>query len=68
MGNRLGQNDRNDRGIISGFHQKSEFDPCFTNQSPCFPENPDFRFLCLNNIFLFGGQICEAFIFLEYRI
>ena len=25
-GNRLGQNDRNDRGIISGFHKNSDFD------------------------------------------
>jgi hypothetical protein len=33
-----------------------------------FPENLDFHFLCLNNLFLFGGQICEAFILLEYRI
>ena len=32
-------------------------------QSQCFPENLDFHFLCLNNIFLFGGQICEAFVF-----
>ena len=48
-GNRLGQNDRNDRGIISGFHQNSDFDPYFAGQSPCFPENLDFHFLCLNN-------------------
>ena len=66
--NRLGQNDRNDRGIISGFRQKSDFATCFAGQSPCFPENLDFHFLSLNNWFLFGGQICEAFIFLEYRI
>ena len=34
MGNHLGQNDRNDRGIISGFHQNSDFDLCFAGQSP----------------------------------
>ena len=68
VGNRLGQNDRNDRRIISRFHQNSDFDLCFAGQSPCFPENLDFHFLCLNNLFLFGGQVCEAFIFLEYRI
>ena len=66
--NRLGQNVRNDRGIILGFQQKSDFDPCFAGQSPCVPENLDFHFLCLNHLFLFGGQICKAFIFLEYRI
>ena len=66
--NRLGQNDRNDRGIILGFHQKSDFDSCFAGQSPCFPENLNFHFLCLNNLCLFGGQICEAFICLEYTI
>ena len=67
-GNCPGQNVCNDRGIISGFHQMGDFDPCFEGQSQCFPENHDFHFLCLNNLFLFGGQICEAFIFLEYRI
>ena len=49
----------------SGFQH---FDRHFTNQSPCFPENPDFHFLCLDSIFLFGGQISEASMFLEYRI
>ena len=39
---------------------------CRSNQ--CFPENLDSHFLCLNNWFLFGGQICEAFICSEYRI
>jgi hypothetical protein len=62
---RLGQNDRHDHGIIPDFHQKSDFDSCFANQSRCFPENLHFHFLCLNDWFLFGGQICEAFIFLE---
>ena len=65
---RLGQNVRNDRRIISGFHQKNDFDPYFAGQSPCFPENLEFYFLCLNNLFLCGGHICEAFISLEYRI
>ena len=41
---------------------------CVVCQSPCFPENHDFHFLCLHNVFLFEGQICEAFICLEYRI
>ena len=68
MGNRLGQNDRIDRGIISFFHKKCDFDPCFAGQSPCFPENLNSYFLCLNNWFLFGGQICEALMCLEYRI
>ena len=67
-GNRLGQNDRNDRGIVSRVYKNREFDMCFTGQSPCFPEIHDFNFLCLNNLFLFEGQICEAVIFLEYRI
>ena len=62
MGDRLGQNVRNDRGIISRFHQNHDFDLRFTGQSQCFPENPDFHVLCRNNLFLFGGQICEAFI------
>ena len=68
MGDRLGQNDRNERRIISRFHQNSDFDLCFAGQSPCFLENLDFLVLCLDNLFLFGGQICEQFIFLEYRI
>ena len=58
--NRLGQNDRNDHGIISGVHQKSDFDPCFAGQSQYFPEKRDFHFLCLKNLFFFGGQICGA--------
>ena len=33
-----------------------------------FPKNCDFHFLCLSNLFLLGGQICEVFSFLEYRI
>ena len=53
-GNRLGKNVHNDRGVISGFHQNSDFDPCFADQSPYFPENLDFCFLCLNTLFLFG--------------
>ena len=28
----------------------------------------NFHVLCLKHEFLFGGQICEAFVFLEYRI
>ena len=63
-GNRLGQNVWDDRGIILGFHQKIDFDTCFAGQSQCFPENLDFHSLCWSNIFLFGGQTCEAFIFL----
>ena len=39
MGNRVGQNVRNDRGIISGVHRKSHSDMHFTCQSECFPEN-----------------------------
>ena len=66
--NRLGQNVRIDRGIISGFHKNPNFDARVACQSPCFPENLDFHFLCLSIFFLFGGQICEAFICLEYRI
>jgi hypothetical protein len=41
--NRLGQNVRNDRGIILGFHQKSDFDPCVAGKSSCFPKNLDFH-------------------------
>ena len=66
--NRLGQNVRIDRGVISGFHHKSDFDPCFAGQRPCLTENLDVHSLCSKNVFLFGGQICEAFICLEYRI
>ena len=47
--NRLGQNVRNDQVIISGFHQKSDFDVCFAGQSPHFLESLDFHSLCLNN-------------------
>ena len=50
------------------FSENHDIDMHFTNKGQCFPENPDFHFLGLNNIFLSGGQICEAFIFLEYRI
>jgi len=32
---------------------KSGLDLHVTCQSQCFPENHDFHFLCLNNIFLF---------------
>ena len=67
-GNRLGQNVRNHRGMISDFHDTCDFDSCFTCQSPCFHGHLDFHSLHLNNFFLFGGQICEAFISLEYRI
>ena len=63
--NRLGQNVPNDRGIISDFYEQCDFDMRFACQSPCFPENLDSHFLCLNNGFLFGGQICEAFMCLE---
>ena len=66
--NRLGQNVSIDRGIIPSFHTNIDFDTSFTRQSRYFPENLDFCSLCLNNLFLFGGQICEAFMFLEYRI
>ena len=38
---RVGQNVRNDRGTISGFHENSDFDMRFASQSPCFPENLD---------------------------
>jgi hypothetical protein len=67
-GNRLGQNDRNDRGIISDFYEKCDFDRRFAGQSHFFPERPDFHFLCLNKWLLLGRQICEAFICLEYWI
>ena len=52
--NRLGQNDRNDCGIISGVHPKCDFDKSFTSQSHYFPESPDCYFLCLINLFIFG--------------
>ena len=68
MGDRLEQNVWNGRGIISGVHQKCDFDLRFACQSQCFPENLDLHSLCLNSLFLFEGQICEAFICLEYRI
>ena len=45
-GNRLGQNDRNDRGIISVFYKKCCVDMCFTCQTQCFPNNIDLYFLC----------------------
>ena len=38
IGNRVGQNVRNDRGIIPGVHKIHDFDICFTNQSPDFQE------------------------------
>ena len=65
---RLGKDYRNDCGIISYFHQTNHFDLQFPNQSPCFPENPDFHSACLNSLSLCGGQICEGFRFLEYEI
>ena len=56
-GSRLGQNVRNDRGIISHFHKKHDFDTRFTNQSLCFAENHDFHVLILNGLFFFRGYI-----------
>jgi hypothetical protein len=67
-GKPFGENDRNDRGIISGFHQKNDFDPCFAGQCQYHTEKRDFHFLCSNNLFLFGAQSSEAFMFLEYGI
>ena len=67
-GNRLGGNVRIDRGIISGFHNKSGLDMRFTGHSLCFPENHGFHVLSLNNLCLFGGQIWKAFIFVELKI
>ena len=64
-GNCLGQNVHNDRGIISGFREKCHFDLWFAGQSPCFPENLNFCFFCLNNSFPCGEHIREAFIFLD---
>ena len=55
-GNRLGQNVRIDREIISGVHQKSDFDRRFACRSLYFSEHINFHFLCLNNLFLSGGQ------------
>ena len=51
MGDRLGQNVRNDRGIIPRFHKECDFDMCFTSQSPDFPTN-------LN--FIFSVQTCDS--------
>ena len=50
--NRLGQNVRNDRGIISCFHINSDFDMCFASQTHVFPEQPTLQFLFINNLFL----------------
>ena len=44
MGDRLGQNVRNDRGIISRFHQNSDFDMRFASQTPLFWKNSLCRF------------------------
>ena len=68
MGNRLGQNVRNDHGIISGVHGNRDFDMCVASQILDFPKNLDFHLLRLKPICFFGRQICEAFIFLEYGI
>ena len=59
--NRLGQNVRIDHGVISRFDNNSDFDMCFALQSQCFHKDHEFHFLWLNNLFLSGGQICEAF-------
>ena len=53
---------------VGSFHQQSDFGMRVAGQSLCFPENHDFHVLCLNDLFLFGGQICGAFKFLEYRV
>ena len=45
--------------IVGSFHvfiKSHDSDLCFAGQSPCFPENLDFHFLCLNNLFLFGDS------------
>jgi hypothetical protein len=57
LGARLGQHVRIDHGIITGFHESHDFDKRFTGQTPCFPENLDFYFLRVNNLFIFGTQI-----------
>ena len=59
----LGQNYQNDCGIMSDSHQKVGFDLCFAGRRQYFLETLDLGFLCLNNLCLFGGQICEASIF-----
>ena len=66
-GNRVKLNDRNDRTSFQFFCQTNDFDLCFTGQSHFVSQNLDFHFLCLSNPFLFGGRICAAFVFLEYR-
>jgi hypothetical protein len=52
-GNSLGRNVRNDRGIISGFHNHNDFDRSFTSQSPCFPENINVHVTSLNCLLTF---------------
>ena len=36
---------------------------CSCKSNPMFPRKLEFHFFCLSNLFIFGGQICEAFIF-----
>ena len=49
VGNQLGQNNRNDRRIISRFHQNSDFDLCFTSESPDFTK-PRFSFSLFKHV------------------
>ena len=55
---------------VGSFHNfiKNDFDTRVAGQRRNFPQSLDFDFLCLNNSFFFGRQICEALRFLEYRI
>ena len=55
--NRLGQNVRNDRGIISFFHINSDFDMYFASRAHIFPRKITLQFLFINNLFLLGRQI-----------
>ena len=69
VGNRLEQNDRNDRGIISGFHQKSDFDPCVAGRRPCFSENIHFHVLCFyQSVSLWRTDMRGVYILRIYNI
>ena len=66
-GNCLGQNVRNDRGIISRFHQNSDFDMRLQVKLH-FLKKLTMQILFINDLFLCSRQICEDPIFVEYKI
>ena len=63
-GNHLGQNVRNDCGIISCFHINIDFDMCFARQIHVFPKN-HFAVSLYKQFILLKETYMRSFFFLE---